>query len=460
MDKSNQSLLQIVSERAQTFPTSILRILLVGLLIKFILSAILPMTTDESYYWVWSHRLQLSYFDHPAMVAWLFWLGHPFEIFLSAVRWPGVLLSQATLFIWLIILRPLFSDRQLELWLWLALFSPMIGAGALIITPDIPLLFFWSLTLFVFIEWVKNASALRTLLMGLLCGLGFVGKYMMILQPAFLCLAALIYKPWRGLMIKWAPLILVGILIGSSPVWIWNYLNNWVSFRFQADHGLGEMIWKPEWTYGYVLAEIAIIFPTILILFWRGRKLAPLWMSVLAWSPLLFFLLTSFRGNAEANWPIAAYPSIFAIAVLGASGREKWIMTTVKIWGFALAVIYLLIWTRWTPTGEPIKTKEFYEFENLVPIAREHLGQVYARNYQMAAKLSFELRSFLPKLRFMNRTDFYDFLPESLPKDKHFYFLAEKTDGLPAYYVDRGFKITSRQPIEGTNIFELWEISQ
>jgi 4-amino-4-deoxy-L-arabinose transferase-like glycosyltransferase len=39
------------------------------------LCASVPVFAQESYYWCYAQKPDLSYFDHPPMVAWLIWLG-------------------------------------------------------------------------------------------------------------------------------------------------------------------------------------------------------------------------------------------------------------------------------------------------------------------------------------------------------------------------------------------------
>ncbi|KOR27793.1 hypothetical protein TI03_06155 [Achromatium sp. WMS1] len=69
-----------------------------NIIILFCLSlitlALLPLGLDEAYYWYWSQYPDLSYFDHPPLLAWLMWistnLGDQREFF---VRIGGFLLS-------------------------------------------------------------------------------------------------------------------------------------------------------------------------------------------------------------------------------------------------------------------------------------------------------------------------------------------------------------------------------
>ena len=423
-------------------------LLIISLIFKLVLAALLPLTADESYYWVWSHHMQLSYFDHPPAIAWLFWLTHPIENFGGAARWAGVLLSHATLVIWLLILKPYLRIDQLRIWLWLALLSPLIGAGSLIMTPDIPMMFCWALSLHLFLRWVEAPTYRRSFELGLSAGLGFCAKYVFVLEPMFLTFAAFMIPSWRSAMKKGWWLIAIGVIIGSTPVWLWNYLNHFASFRFQADHGLGRAIWKPSWTYEYLLAQFGLIFPPILYWAIKGTKKAPAWMWILAWGPVAFFAATSFRGYAEANWPIIAYTQIFALAVLAMPRPTLGYRITIGTWTTALVALLVLIVTQWSPQGSMLKTKrEFSQFDSLRAPAAE-LNPIYARSYQMASQLTFAIKKPIYKLRSMNRRDFYDFMPESMPTTDQFYLMAEKTDGLPPEYTEMGYKIVSRDPVD------------
>src|SRR5262249_47436582 len=157
--------------------------------------------------------------------------------------------------------------------------------------------------------------------------------------------------------------IALGTLAGSSPVWVWNLLNDFISVRFQVQHGLGRPTWKPSWTYTYVLLQIGLVFPVILVWALRSTRIylrAAPWLWMLAWGPLVFFFCTSFRGYAEANWPIIAYAEVFALGVLAIDRPTVLYRAVVVLWSVASVVILTLILTRWSPTGHPIKTKEFF----------------------------------------------------------------------------------------------------
>lgn len=428
----------------------------ISLVVKLLLAALVPLTNDEAYYWVWSQHMQLSFYDHPPFVAWLYWLGQWFGANNGIVRWPGVLLGQGTLALWLLILKPFFSEEQRFYFLLLALLSPLVGGTNLIVTPDLPLLFFYALSLLVFYRWRARPVWWMAIALGLSVGLGFTSKYVMVLFPISLLPLVLLSRQVRGPFFRQLPWMIIGLAIGTYPVWMWNLQNDFISFKFQAEHGLGNPVWKPSWTITYVLCQVGLIFPPVLYWAVRARRKLPTVFHLLAWVPLFFFLFTTSRAYAEANWPIAAYPAIFALAAACIPTNTRSLQITVAIWGVLFAALFSVIIVRpnWS---KHMKLREFYEFEDLVRVAKDkNLRPLYARNYQMAAKMHFELGREVDKLRGMNRRDFYDYLPESDPKEKSYYLAVEKGDELPLQYSMRGHKVVETIPVDDK--FEIWRV--
>jgi len=111
------------------------------------LAAVVPPADDELYYWCWAEQLQLSYYDHPPMTAYL--IRAATELFgdhLWAVRLPAVASSLTVLAVIGWLTRP----RRL---LPLVAFTPLFTFGAVLVTPDTPLLMFWAL----YVAWLVAA---------------------------------------------------------------------------------------------------------------------------------------------------------------------------------------------------------------------------------------------------------------------------------------------------------------
>src|SRR5688572_8004653 len=46
-----------------------------ALVLRLVAMSVVPLIPEEAYYWMYAQHPQLSYFDHPPMVAWAIWLG-------------------------------------------------------------------------------------------------------------------------------------------------------------------------------------------------------------------------------------------------------------------------------------------------------------------------------------------------------------------------------------------------
>ena len=431
------------------------KIFFVSLLVKLGLSALIPLTNDEAYYWVWSQHMQWSFYDHPPVVAWLLWLGQKFHYLPGMVRWPGILLGHGTLALWLLILRPFLTEEQRTYWLLLALLSPLVGGTNLLVTPDLPLLFFNALALYMFYRWRERPLWYWSLALGLCIGLGFSSKYVMALFVLSLLPLVVLAKQVRNSFFHQFPWIVLGVVAGTLPVWLWNILNDFASIRFQVEHGLGKPVWKPSWTIEYVLAQVGLIFPPILYWALKARRNLPTIFHLLAWVPLLFFLVTTSRGYSEANWPIVAYPAVFALAASTIPQSRRAIQITLRIWAVLLAGLALIILFQ-PDWSKPLKFREFNQFDKVTYHAR-NLEPLFARSYQMAAKMNFDLQRPVYKLRGMNRKDFYDFLPESEPQGNLYYLAVEKGDSLPLAFSSRGHKVAEVIPVDER--FEIWKVT-
>jgi len=186
----------------------------------------------------------------------------------------------------------------------------------------------------------------------------------------------------------------------------------------------------------------------------RGKRRLPTVFYLLAWVPLLFFLFTTSRGYSEANWPIVAYPAVFALAVSAIPASRRAIQITLRVWAVLLTALaaVILFQPGWS---KPLKFREFSQFDPVITAAHD-LQPLYARSYQMAAKMNFELHRPVYKLRGMNRKDFYDFLPESDPQGKVYYLAVEKGDSLPLEYSSRGHKVAEVIPVD--EHYEIWRV--
>ncbi len=427
------------------------RLWIITLLIKLLVSALIPLTTDEAYYWVWSLHPQLSYYDHPPMVAWLFWLGHALEPMGQAVRWPAVLLGHCTLLIWFLIWRLLFQnqseEKKFSCWIALALCSPLLGLGSIIVTPDLPVLFFWGLAIYFLLRVLKFQTYRDYIWLGFSLGLGFCAKYHIVLFVPFLLLYLTFEKKWFEVRWKGVLLTVFFGLLFSTPVIVWNFMHDFASFKFQMKHGLSRPDYKFYWTWTYVLAQTMVIFPTVV---WVALKARLQGLSrvfiYFAWGPLAFFFLSSFKALVEVNWPIVAYPAVFALAALGAQSKKPiWIANI--FWGGLIALLVSHVIVPWVPSA-PDKFSEFTQFEPLIKKTKSY-EPMFASTYQMASWLWYETKEPVYKLRGTSRFDLYDTFAESEPQSYPIYVMIKKDADLPEWITkDPQYSVTTVETLD------------
>jgi 4-amino-4-deoxy-L-arabinose transferase-like glycosyltransferase len=438
------------------FAKNFSRFWFVTLLLKLLLAAVLPLSADEAYYWVWSKHLQLSYFDHPPLVSWLLALGSPFELIGNAVRWPGVILGHLTLLFWFLILRSRLKEEELHTWLLLVILSPVLGIGSILLTPDLPLIAFWSMSLFLFLRALESPKKTNYLLFGSALGLGFLSKYHIVIF-LFAAISFLIAHKKLN-QVRWSYLVytFIGGLFFSIPVLVWNSQNEWSSFRFQLNHGLAGGKWEPYWSYSYILGQILTIFPVIF--YWAARakpNQEQTFLRHFSWIPLIFFLLTSFKAKVEINWPMMAYPAITALAVIATASLKNLARVTIAFWLLLYSLIVVQIQLD-TFSGAPRKIKEPYLYDSVIANL-DRYQPAYANTYQMASAVWYKTKKPFYKLREMSRVDFFDTFSQANPTESKFYLFRKDYDLIPKWLLD-GYDIKVIDKVG--NEFEVLEFNK
>ncbi len=357
---------------------------------------------------------------------------------MHAVRWPAVLLGLGLLAVWYQILKDKLAWDKIRIFAYLVLFSPLLGFGSLIVTPDLPVMFFWSLAILLSLQALQSKELTKYLALGTTLGLGFCAKYHIVLFVPCLLIYLTAEKRWRDVRWQGVVLTLLSGLIFCLPVLTWNFMNDFASFEFQIKHGLEKTNYDPNWTISYILGQVLIIFPLI---FWAAIKASVpkdfRWLYYFGWGPLLFFTLTSFRALVEANWPIIAYPAILALALFHPK-IVQWYRFYVTFWGLIFTMVIL---TLFAPALRKLSDKvaEPYHFQELSEVAKEY-SPLYGSSYQMAASLWYFSKVPVFKLKDISRFDFFDTLPEANPSGSHFYLLKRDTNSLPPWISQEQWK--------------------
>ncbi len=254
-------------------------ILLWGFLFRAVCAIYLNMGFDETYYYLYTQNLNLSYFDHPPLVAltagigvWLTGAVTPFTL-----RVGGVVLYTGTLIFAYLASKKLFGDRTATLTLAILTTIPIFQIAFGILTlPDNALMFFWTACLWVAAEEFfasepndKYQPTYRLAIIGLCVGLAFLGKYHGLLLGGGLVLFCLLSRRHRvALFSKWTLAAIALFAIAVSPVLIWNAQHEWASFRFQSGRAVPTQGYNLERLLGTILLALVYLFPTFAIPLW------------------------------------------------------------------------------------------------------------------------------------------------------------------------------------------------
>lgn len=299
-------------------------VLLVGALTlwRLYLSATLELHPDEAYYWLWSRQLDVAYFDHPPMVAWFIWLSTRYSDAELWVRLPGTLVALVVSgLIWQLALQLFRSVPVAAGSVLLFNVYPLTLMGLMVITPDIPVFLFWSLSLWLFWQLLRSRQTWLWYALGLAFGLALLSKYTAILLAPCLLLYLLLSEERRWLKTVHPYLALLTAFAVFLPVVYWNSRHDWVSFAFQLNHGLGGAAHSLGPVAEYLAGQMLITGPVVWLLglaaaaagLWR-RDRATLWLLATSIPVIAFFGVSSLRTVAGPNWPAFAYVS-FSILV-------------------------------------------------------------------------------------------------------------------------------------------------
>lgn len=278
----------------------------------------LDLLGDEAQYWDWSRTLAFGYFSKPPMIAWAIRAATSVcgdgE---ACIRSFSPLLHAATAAALFALARALY-DQRVAFWSALGYATlPGVSFSALIASTDVPLLFFWTLALLLFVRALDREQSADWLLLGVALGFGIMSKYTMAL---FVPSAALFFwlaperRP-RALALR-AAQVLAPALVIFAPNLVWNLDHGFATIGHTVDNArLDGPLFNPSNLGEFVGAQFGVFGPIMFAgLLWVasfGRRLlaGPSERLLACFSlPVLALMVgESFISRAHDNWAAVAY---------------------------------------------------------------------------------------------------------------------------------------------------------
>jgi 4-amino-4-deoxy-L-arabinose transferase-like glycosyltransferase len=330
----------------------------------------LELTFDEAYYTLWSRSLSFGYLDHPPMVALLIrastslFGGSEFGVRALSLLVVGAMPALIAFIAW-----RLFGSAEkaaLAALMWLAM--PLVSIGAVFVSPDAPLVVFWTLGLGALVELWRTGERRWLIALGLALGLALQSKFTAAFFAAGVVLALIATPSLRRWLVS--PALLAGlavVLAIFAPFVVWNAAHGWATFAKQLGRA-GPSELTPYYLAEFIVAQIGLInplvfaalAPALVAIPWRAsvtprssdeaRRILACTIAPAA----IYFLLHSLHDRVQGNWLAPLYP---AVAILVAD----WVAAIRRsgVSGFAAGIAKAAPWA--APIGFVVAALTFAE---------------------------------------------------------------------------------------------------
>lgn len=313
-------------------------ILLCGFAALDICQALLTeVMNDEAYYWLWGQHLAWGYFDHPPMVAlFTFLSSHLMPFGNLSVRFMTIIAHALTLFlVWKIIDDKEPSGLKVCLFFVISASLIMFSVYGFITTPDVGLLLFTALFLWLYQKYLQNNTYTYALLMGLSMACMLYSKYHAVL------IIGLIVLSNPRLLIQGKAWLAVGVtVLLMIPHLLWQINAGFPSFQYHLIDRQDAFSWI--YILEYVPNQLVVFNPVTLffvfaVLFrFKPKDVFERGLYFLIFGFLGFFWLMAIRGHVEPHWTMSAsIPMIILLyrASVAQDGLKravfKWITPTL-----------------------------------------------------------------------------------------------------------------------------------
>ncbi|WP_062309143.1 glycosyltransferase family 39 protein [Polynucleobacter sinensis] len=304
----------------------------------------IEFSVDEAHYALYAKHLALSYFDHPPLVGWVQWPLVSLTSSEGMIRLiPELLWIISAYLVYLVTLEihhlmqgrnagylttTLPSANLCGLMAILAItVAPLPHVLAIGLLPD-TLLTPLSLGLMLMaLKWLcRDTFSLGDwIATGLLLGLAGLSKY----TAAFTAFALMLVllstpkKSWIRQLGFWLAMLIALLVI--SPVLYWNWVNEWISFKYQLAHGSGGT-WAWRRVAAFLGIQIACFGPLLIIggfIYLKNclhtNKLSLL--ALLSFFVIPFVIFASLSGGGSL--PHWTTPAWFCMAPFAGIGLAK-----------------------------------------------------------------------------------------------------------------------------------------
>ncbi len=277
---------------------------------------------DEAQYWLWSKNIDFGYFSKPPFLSWII------RVYTEILGGSFVSLKLLPSFVYLLIAWSIYNlllnsglnKKDSFAGCLVFLFIPAVSFSSFIISTDLFLLLFWTLSLNELIK-IKSEQPLKNfILLGIFLGLAFLSKYAAIYFVICLFVLILFDKRFREIFLDnllGFCLTFLCVFIIIVPNIIWNFNNDWITLQHTSDNAnFGNIEIDLIRGLEFLLIQVLMLGPFMVLggLFgfnkWNYIQKIFLIFSI---PIILIVLIEAIIVRANANWAAPALISLFAL---------------------------------------------------------------------------------------------------------------------------------------------------
>ncbi|AUC14596.1 hypothetical protein BTO06_05345 [Tenacibaculum sp. SZ-18] len=332
-----------------SYKQKVLVLILISVLLRLFLAGVLEFGNDEVYYWLYAKYPDVSHFDHPPMVGFFiqFFTGNLYFDSELAIRLAAIIPSGLSMYVVFLIGSYLKDSRTgfIACLLYCISIYGFIISGILIL-PDSPLVLFWLLSYYFFIQTIPNTPEKKyhvKLLLGFLfSGLAIYSKYQGVYVLFGVCIYVL-FSNRKWLKNAFFYLGFIFPLTAIALVFYWNYTNDFVSYKF---HGNRVSFFSSQFNKNSFIREIlgqfiynnpyiVITLVLLLIAIWKKKfhfsKNYIAFFFYCSFPLILTTIYLSISRNTLPHWSGVSYLTFLPLIATFLSERKKNITKRLSI---------------------------------------------------------------------------------------------------------------------------------
>ena len=302
---------------------------------------------DEAQYWLWSKNIDFGYFSKPPFLAWIIRVYTELfgDSFFAIKLLPSIIYLLISWSIYNLLKTSGLNNHDSFVGCLVFLFIPAVTFSSFIISTDLFLLLFWTLSLNQLIKINEEQKYKNFVLLGIFLGLGFLSKYAAIYFIICLLFLILLNKDFRKIFLNnylGFGLGLLCLLVIILPNILWNLNNNWITLKHTSDNANFENI-RISFFRGLEFLFIQVLMLGPFLFFGgliNGAKINNIQKILLIFSLpiILIVFIEAVIVRANANWAAPALISFFIFLYIRSYNN---VLNTMNLlFNFSFSVVF------------------------------------------------------------------------------------------------------------------------